>query len=185
MPINLYNHPLFSFGTLQDEDVFNIISGGVSLLSVKKEKGKIKDFLPYGVLDGLYPVLKKSRSSSTWGTVFFDLSPTVLDRLVWFEWPEFIPSSVNVIVGASVFDCTYFKPAKVPNASKHLWALESWQSNKKTIWIKHATLAMQFYGICSVTELEKHWDSIVNYLSGGNDNLPDKIKNKCKKIMEE
>lgn len=174
--------PLFSFGTLQDPDVFSIVSGGSKVTDFELEQGWIENVAAMGVLDGLYPVMQSSPGNVTYGTLFHLLPQNVLDRLIWFEWPEFTLAETHVTTGAGIIVCNYFKPAKIPPISAASWTLEEWQGRKKQDWITHARLAMHFYGTAEAPDVEKYWPNILAYIAGGSADLPISFKVICDRL---
>jgi len=134
----LYARPLFAFGTLQDADVFAIISGGLSINSVVREDAWMADHSVRSVLGGLYPILQRDSGARAPGTLLFDLPAAVIDRLVQFEHPEFVLVAVEIATAKRVFPGACFWPSDVPPASEELWSLDRWRIEKKAEWIQQA-----------------------------------------------
>lgn len=177
--------PLFTYGTLRDPDVFALVSDGLSLEQVRKADARVDGLQICGVLDQLYPVARQRPGATAAGAVFFDLPARVLDRLAWFEFPEFVPDAISVATDEGPVACSYFKPVKTPPASDLPWSVETWPAARKAVWLAQAGLAMSFYGVCAVEELERHWDAILAHMEGRDaPALPPRIAARCREIRE-
>ena len=174
-----HGRPLFSFGTLQDEDVFHVIAGSPLREPARTVEGLIEDHAACGVLGGLYPVLVRRHGAVARGTLFHDLPSSVLDRLIWFEWPEFVPEVIDVVTDDGKVESTYFRPAKTPPVSDETWSLQDWRHNRKADWLGHARTAMHFHGVMSSRELDRHWEDISRYVAGQKVDLPPDIAARC------
>ncbi|WP_081816544.1 gamma-glutamylcyclotransferase family protein [Fodinicurvata fenggangensis] len=85
----LRTHPLFSFGTLQDNEVFDVVTGGLSLEQVPRQTAWLPDHRVVNAIDGPHPVLQPAAGEWAPGLLFHSLPDTAIDRIAWFEWPEF------------------------------------------------------------------------------------------------
>lgn len=180
---NQYELPLFSFGTLQDEDVFRIASGGLSLLSVTRGGGWVDEHAAYAVRGGCYPVMFRMPGRTVRGTVFQGLPAAVIDRLIWFEAPEFVLSRIRVNTDEGPLDCTYFSSQSVPEATEQPWSLERWEALHKQGWMQEAEFAINFYGVCDARDIDRHWDDIIAYVGGAERALPDAIRRRCDQLL--
>lgn len=178
----LRSYPLFAFGTLQDAEVFELVSGGIPLSRVPKEPGWLAERRIVGAEDGLYPVLQQAAGAWAPGTLLHDLSAAVLDRLAWFEWPEFRPEPREIATATTPRTCACFMPAQTPTATAKPWSLETWQHDKKTHWLSFAELCMAFYGLCTSEELDCYWEDILARMNGHPRELPQHIEARCEQI---
>ncbi|MFC4352899.1 gamma-glutamylcyclotransferase family protein [Fodinicurvata halophila] len=178
----LRSYPLFAFGTLQDAEVFELVSGGIPLSLVPREAGWLAGQSIVGAEDRLYPVLQQAAEAWAPGTLFHDLSAEVLDRLAWFEWPEFRPEPQEIATTSTTRTCACFIPAQKPSATAQSWSLETWQKNKKRHWLSFAELCMAFYGVCTSEELDLHWEDILARMNGHPRDLPEHIEARCEEI---
>lgn len=178
----LRSYPLFAFGTLQDPEVFELVSGGIPLSLVPKEQGWLAGSRIVGAEDGLYPVLQQAADAQAAGTLFHDLSAEVLERLAWFEWPEFQPEPQEIATLAATRTCACFMPTRKPSADAKPWSLETWQQDRKIEWLSFAELCMAFYGLCSSEELDWYWEDILARMNGHPADLPEHIEAHCERI---
>ena len=175
--------PLFSYGTLQDPDVLRIVSGDSSLTCISRMRAWITDYSLFSVLEGLYPVVRPVGGGVVNGTLFFDVPPAVVDRLIWFEWPEFVPASIDALTDVRSYKSTFFAAVRTPRASRDSWSLDVWRANKKDVWLRQTRLAMHFYGVLTKMELETHWDAIVSHMSGNESDLPLEVIERCRSYI--
>lgn len=178
----LRSYPLFAFGTLQDAEVFELVSGGVPLSLVPREPGWLAGRRIVGAEDGLYPVLQQAADDRAPGTLLHDLSAEVLDRLAWFEWPEFRPEPQEIETATATRTCACFMPTQKPSAAAKSWSLETWQQDKKMNWLSFAEVCMAFYGDCTSEELDVYWDDILARMNGYPRDLPEHIEARCEQL---
>lgn len=75
----------FAYGTLQDEEVFKLITG----VSAQGVFAVLDGYEARCLRDVAYPGLVARETGQTIGTLYFDLPPEVMIRLNHYEGPEY------------------------------------------------------------------------------------------------
>ncbi|WP_022729918.1 gamma-glutamylcyclotransferase family protein [Fodinicurvata sediminis] len=175
----LRNHPLFSFGTLQDADVFHVVTGGLSLKRIPHHEAWLADYRVVNAIDGPHPVLQPAAGDWAPGLLIHDLPESALDRIAWFEWPEFQPGRRLVVTGGATRPCACFLPEQTFPASEAPWSLEGWAREEKTELMAYAELMMEFYRVCTAEELDLYWEDLLARVKGRQGQLPSHMEARC------
>lgn len=181
----LRNHPLFSFGTLQDADVFHVVTGGISFEQTPRQPAWLPEYRVVNAIDGPHPVLQAASGESAPGLLFPSLPETVLDRIAWFEWPEFRAGRRQVVTEEDRRPCACFLPQETFPASEAPWSLEAWAREEKTELLAYAELMMDFYGACTAEELDVYWENLLARLKGQQVQLPSHMETRCQQLRKD
>lgn len=180
----LRNHPLFSFGTLQDSEVFNVVTGGLSLEQVPRQTAWLPDHRVVNAIDGPHPVLQPAAGEWAPGLLFHDLPERALDRIAWFEWPEFRADRRTVVTEKDRLPCACFMPEQTWPASRTPWSITTWQETEKTELLAYAELMMDFRGVCTAEELDIYWEELMARVQGRPAELPPHMEARSRKILD-
>lgn len=181
----LRKHPLFSFGTLQDADVFDLVTGGLSFERSPRRTAWLPDHRVVNAIDGPHPVLQPASGEWAPGLLFHDLPESVLERIAWFEWPEFRAERKTVVCEDARRTSVCFMPDQTWPASQTPWSLEAWRREQKTELLAYAELMMDFLGACTAEELDVYWEPLLARAKGYPAELPEHMEVRCREIREE
>ena len=148
---------LFSFGTLMDADLLQLVCGH-DTSSIVREPAVVSDYVPLWVRDDHYPVLVARPGANTSGIILRNLSPQALDRIVFFEGGEFTVQQIDVTSASGIVErVPYFADNVHQGVSDVVWRLEHWQQTTKPDTLPRVERYMQCYGKMSVDEADAYW----------------------------
>ena len=148
---------LFSFGTLMDAELLELVCGH-SLDTLVREPAVVKDHTPLWVIGDDYPVLVARTGLRTQGLIIRGLSPQALDRIIFFEGGEFNVQHLDVVNTHDVIErVPYFASTDVMNVSENIWQLDQWQRTTKADTMSRVVRYMQCYGKMSIDEADAYW----------------------------
>lgn len=148
---------LFSFGTLMDAELLELVSGQ-SISSLVREPVVVHDHVPLWVKDDHYPVLVSRDRANTEGLIIRGLEQEALDRIIFFEGGEFSVQSIEVTNACGITESVqYFADNDHKEISDFIWRLELWQQTTKPDTMPRVERYMQCYGKMSVLEADAFW----------------------------
>ncbi|MFD1381331.1 hypothetical protein [Fodinicurvata halophila] len=135
-------------------------------------------------IDGPHPVLQPAAGDWAPGLLFHDLPQSVLDRIAWFEWPEFRADRRTVVTEEARRTSACFLPEQTWPASEAPWSIEVWRREEKTELLAYAELMMDFYGTCTAEELDTYWENLVARVQGRPAELPPHMEARSRELLD-
>lgn len=148
---------LFSFGTLMDAELLQLVCGS-DISAIVKEPALVADHAALWVQDDHYPVLVPRVGARTEGLILRNLMPEALARIVFFEGGEFTVQRIEVINASGVLErIPFFADNDHAGISDVVWRLEDWQETTKPDTMPRVERYMQCYGKMGVDEADAYW----------------------------
>jgi len=148
---------LFSFGTLMDADLLELVSQQ-SIDSLVLEPVRVVDHVRRWVLDDHYPVLVPENGRDTQGLIIRGLNENSMKRIVFFEGEEFTLQVIDVLrVNKQTETVKYFADNHRKVISDTEWSMEEWQRTTKPDTMPRVRRYMQCYGRMSAAEADAFW----------------------------
>ncbi len=148
---------LFTFGTLMDPEVLQLVSGQ-SVKTMVREPAEVAGHARRWVLDDHYPVLVANAACRTSGLIIRGLEPEAMQRIEFFEGEEFSLELMQVErLGGHAERVSYFASNHRQPISDQEWLLEEWQRTTKQHTMPRVERYMQCYGRMSVAEADAYW----------------------------
>lgn len=119
--------PLFTYGTLQAQEIIESITG----LQLQREPAGLSGFACYRVKNALYPgIIPQARKSVT-GTVFSGLHDQALQQLDHFEGPLYTRETVTIFNDKRQLMPAWayvIKPSCRHVLTRELWCYETYET---------------------------------------------------------
>ncbi len=149
--------PLFTFGTLQDADVLEVVLERAAA-EVERVPARLRGYRIARLPDESYPVLVESRGDSANGLLLRGLSEVDFHRISFFENAEYKLEHCRVeLTDASEVDAVYCSEGVTNSGLREPWSLEAWQRSEKPKFIEEVRRYMQLYGNLSAEEADSEW----------------------------
>lgn len=160
------------------------MTDGISFERTLRREAWRPDYRVVSAIDGPHPVLQPAAGDWAPGLLFHDLPERTLDRITWFEWPEFRPGRRRVVTEHDMRPCACFLPEQTFPASEAPWSLEAWARKEKTELLGYAELMMEFYGVCTAEELDAYWEDLLARLKGQQGQLTGHMAARCQQLRK-
>ena len=148
--------PLFSFGTLMDDGVLELVSGQ-SRSDLHVEPVVLVDHVQREVIGESFPVLLPQPGGRAPGTLIFGLNQTAMQRILFFEGEEYALDALEVELDGRPVAACHFRDANTYRTGDRTWDLGTWQQSSRAEFLPRARRYMALYGTMSKREADAHW----------------------------
>ncbi|MFK7993139.1 MAG: gamma-glutamylcyclotransferase family protein [Granulosicoccus sp.] len=149
--------PLFSFGSLMDNELLEMVSG-MPASSLAMQLCYALGVVQHCVQDESYPVLVDCPGERAEGLLIKGLTPLAMDRILFFEGHQYLFDKLTVYSddGTSQSAC-YFRDASVYETTAHPWSFQHWLQHDKQEMLERTQRFMQLFGTMSALEADPYW----------------------------
>lgn len=157
MLLAIPDYPMFSFGTLMDEQLLCCVSG-MERTALNIQPAVLRGYAQRLVTGEEFPVIIPVASSEVPGVLITGLHEEAMRRILFYEGEEYRLTEIELqVVGRGLCSAVYFADNNIYQTQHASWDFEQWQTSHKAEFLVRTASYMALYGSMSAAEADKHW----------------------------